>query len=377
MDLLNYISQKNDKKDIKIKDNNIYPKPYPISTPKIKDDLKDIKIINIKNPIIKELDKIPNKIDPYKIQDVDIKKYNFLIFGSNDPIFNNHRINKTIDNKYLYGDPSPKELMISNYQTDQGTSNNLQTKLLQVKTGESIDDINDANDTIDNVYKTEIDRLMNKLDKENEKISLRIQPDHIKEIKKEVAKEDTMNDIERVQRMTKRIKANIKPVIQSAIYNDDQKEKLKEKQENENKSANKIQNFVKSMKAKKEGKELIKNIVDDINKGLRHQDLQNETNKKIKQLKEDKEQHKEKLNKVFKEAAKSNKNDNISENKQNKREKKINYNKIYKLKNLINQSNPMIEAKAEVLEKPLEAKIIEEPPKRKRGRPKKIDQAIK
>ena len=377
MDLLNYISQKNDKKDIKIKDNNIYPKPYPISTPKIKDDLKDIKIINIKNPIIKELDKIPNKIDPYKIQDVDIKKYNFLIFGSNDPIFNNHRINKSIDNKYLYGDPSPKELMISNYQTDQGTSNNLQTKLLQVKTGESIDDINDANDTIDNVYKTEIDRLMNKLDKENEKISLRIQPDHIKEIKKEVAKEDTMNDIERVQRMTKRIKANIKPVIQSAIYNDDQKEKLKEKQENENKSANKIQNFVKSMKAKKEGKELIKNIVDDINKGLRHQDLQNETNKKIKQLKEDKEQHKEKLNKVFKEAAKSNKNDNISENKQNKREKKINYNKIYKLKNLINQSNPMIEAKAEVLEKPLEAKIIEEPPKRKRGRPKKIDQAIK
>ena len=52
MDLLNYISQKTDK-SVNIKDNNIYPKPYPIITRKIKDDLKDLKIINIKNPVIK------------------------------------------------------------------------------------------------------------------------------------------------------------------------------------------------------------------------------------------------------------------------------------------------------------------------------------
>lgn len=330
MDLLNYISQKN-KKDIKIQDNNINPKPFNIITPKIKDDLKNIKIIDLKTPIIKELDKIPNNLETYKIEDMDKKKYNFLVFGIDDPIFYNNKTNKSIDNKFLYGDPSPKELMISNFQTESGTSNNLQNKLLQNQTGESLDDINEANETIDNVYKNEIDRLMNKLNKEKEKNSLSLQPEYLKEIKNQVVEEETSNNIEKLKNKKLKIKANIKPVIQNAIYSDDKKQKIKENEAKEkindfvknikdkkvnkekNDAATKIQNFSKNIKAKKEGKEMIKNIVDNINKDLRRKDLQNESNKKINELKQNKEEHKKKLNKVFDEANRK-LNNNLEDN---------------------------------------------------------------
>ena len=260
MDLLNYISQKTDK-SVNIKDNNIYPKPYPIVTRKIKDDLKDLKIINIKNPIIKELDNIPNKIVPYKIKDIDEKKYNFLIFGSNDPIFKNKRFNKPIDNKFLYDDASPKELMISNFQTEVGTSNNLQTKLLQVKTGESIDDINNANNFVDNVYKKKIDELMNIDKEEKERISLSKKPELIKEVRKVASEQEFDTNIKENKNIRKQYKADIKPVII------DEKRKKLEKQNEINKqtiAANKIKNVMKNVKAKKDYNEKQKNIKNEV-----------------------------------------------------------------------------------------------------------------
>ena len=248
MDLLNYISQKTDK-SVNIKDNNIYPKPYPIITRKIKDDLKDLKIINIKNPVIKELDNIPNKIVPYKIKNIDEKKYNFLIFGSNDPIFKNKRFNQTIDNKFFYGDTSPKELMISNFQTESGTSNNLQTKLLQIETGESIDDINSANNYVDNVYKKKIEELMNYDKEEKERISLSKKPEIIKEVRKVAQDQELDENINQIKEGRKHYKADIKPVIVIDKQNKFEKKKEIEKQ---NEAANEIKNVMKNVKVKKD-----------------------------------------------------------------------------------------------------------------------------
>ena len=386
---MNYLT-KQKKRNINLNDFNDYinddHKHYKITSNKNDDKLDEVKenykIPHIKASNIKDFDNLPEKVDKYKIREINQKDFNTEFMGFDDPLLN-YKGTRKIDNAYLYGEPSSKELMISNLQTESGTSNAINQKLQSIETGESIEDIKDAHNYIDSDIKfhDEVNKIINAIENEKSQIASSSQPEYIKKIRNSILDENKNDEINRINNKIKSNKAKIKPIIQHNKSNSlldidvddiiqDDKEKqaknkisnlvknIKDKREakvkeiNEKKeAANKIQNFSKNIKAKKEGKEMIKNIVENINKDT----------------------HKKMLNKVFDEAK------GIKKFNTKIKEKVLNYDKIYPLKNKTKFSkiNPLKQQSKPIEQKPIEVqpepepKQTEEPQKRTRGRPKK------
>ena len=383
MDIMNYFT-KQKKRNINLNDFNDFinddHKHYKITSNKNDDKLDEVKenykIPHIKASNIKDFDNLPEKVDKYKIREINQKEFNNEFMGFDDPLLN-YKGTRKIDNAYLYGEPSSKELMISNLQTESGTNNKLNDKLLSIETGESIEDIKDANQYVDNERNEEIDKILNAIENEP-----RITKQNKLNKELEILKENKKIDKAKYYENEKTNKALIKPIIEynkdvksgnefpnkrtTDIIEDDRIDKQMAKAEKEGKASHKIQKAFKNVKAKKEGKQMIKNIVDDINTKLRHQDMMDESIKKVKQIKKDKIEHKEKLNEVFDEVKK----------KFTKKDKVVNYNKIFpvkKNKKIDYTINPLIkmpEQETKSNEEP-ETKRTEEPQKRTRGRPKK------
>ena len=133
---MNYLT-KQKKRNINLNDFNDFinddHKHYKITSNKNDDKLDEVKenykIPHIKASNIKDFDNLPEKVDKYKIREINQKEFNNEFMGFDDPLLN-YKGTRKIENAYLYGEPSSKELMISNLQTESGTSNKLNDKLV-------------------------------------------------------------------------------------------------------------------------------------------------------------------------------------------------------------------------------------------------------
>lgn len=134
------------------------------------------KIIKVNETKINDPYNLPEKVDKYKYATVnknDLDQF-FLGFVDNAPIKN-----KQIDNVYKYGNPTPEQFRISNWQTEQGTSNSLNQKIMGIETNENIEDIkesqNIADKKIDENFQGEIDKIMKELNEKNKTIDNKIE----------------------------------------------------------------------------------------------------------------------------------------------------------------------------------------------------------
>ena len=105
----------------------------------------------------------PKQEDKFKSKSINFKDFDDLLIGFEDgPLKSNPLADR--DNTALFGKVSPEELMMSNLETQAGTSNKLNTLLRQKETGRSISDIKaeDAQigQTYDDVYKNGLDTFM-------------------------------------------------------------------------------------------------------------------------------------------------------------------------------------------------------------------------
>ena len=313
MDLLK-VFPPNDKKkklNININDYDNYinddHKRYKIQSNKKDNDLDEsrekYKIPHIKESNIKDYDNLPEKVDKYKIRDINQSEFNKEFLGFDDPVLN-YRGTRKISNAYLYGEPSTKELMISNLQTEEGTQNKFNQRLQSINNNESLEDIKEAYDYVDNERNSEINKILeaienepritkqNKMKKEISNITKnysKIAKANIKPIiqnNKDVADVITSFNDKKVNEIIQEDKEEqAKNKISNLVKNIKNKKEAKLKEINEkNEAANKIQNFSKNIKAKKEGKEMIKNIVENINKDTHKKMLNNKYLMKLKKI---------------------------------------------------------------------------------------------
>ena len=135
-----------------------------------------MKIILPKNEIIKDSYDLPYNVKPLHIQsnNKDKRELDLLLLGfeDNEPIEY-----KKIENASLFGNPTAGDLQLSNMQTEQGVSNPLNNKIRQAQTGESLDDIKDADNFIDTQVQKIINELEKKYDKNIKDIDLYTDPD--------------------------------------------------------------------------------------------------------------------------------------------------------------------------------------------------------
>ena len=127
-------------------------KHFKIVSNKIDNKLDDVedhsRIIHLKPQNINDPYNLPDSVNKFKIFDINESDFNNFVMGFDEPSLR-FRGTKKIENAYLYGEPSEKEIMVSNYQTESGTNNDLNQKLLQAETGESIEDIKDTQNLVD------------------------------------------------------------------------------------------------------------------------------------------------------------------------------------------------------------------------------------
>ena len=355
MDLLK-VFPPNDKKkklNININDYDNYinddHKRYKIQSNKKDNDLDEsrekYKIPHIKESNIKDYDNLPEKVDKYKIRDINQSEFNKEFLGFDDPVLN-YRGTRKISNAYLYGEPSTKELMISNLQTEEGTQNKFNQRLQSINNNESLEDIKEAYDYVDNERNSEINKILEAIENEPRIVERN-------ELKKEIGN-ITKN-------YNKIAKANIKPIIKNnkevaetiTRFNDKkikdiieedkaEDEKIIEEKKKEKEAKKKINKFVKNIKAKKEIQnqkqkvDLINNLDKNIEdtkskrKDLKNEALQEEFKKATKSLKK-KEMAKDIVNDIL----------NKVDNKVNKRDQAA-----IKIQSKIRQGN----AKKNVLE---------------------------
>ena len=355
MDLINYFKA-NKKLNINVNDYNNYidddHKHFKIISNQIDNNLDEVKdnfkLHNIKESNIKDFDNLPQNIEKYKIREINQSDFNNEFLGFDDPVLN-YKGTRKIENAYLYGEPTSKEIMISNLQNEAGTSNIINQKKQSIETGESIEDIINASNYIDKQSNNEVENILNQIEKE--KTVNRGKVDKI------LTNRGLKKELTNVTTNKKFYKANIQPIVKynkevasgneipnknpADIIEDDRVDKKMASAEKETKASQKIQKFAKIVKGKKEGKEMIKNIIDQL-------------------------EHKNKLNKVFDEATK----------KYTKKDKVVNYNKIFpikKNKKIDYTINPLIKKPELQTKQPeLETKSNEEPQRRGRGRPRII-----
>jgi len=336
-----------------------------------------------------------------KIKSNDNSNITFLrnsYFGFNKPSKFNYEPDNTIKNN-IFGNPTDEEIRVRNLQAEEGVPNSLNDKILSYQTGESIENIKEARDYINNERNDEINKILSKLRKVKEDININKHTTPLtKQKQNQIVEIPANKEIEKINNKAKQHhKADIRPIIQhnksnsllnidvDDIVEDDKKNKAvskiqnlirnvkakKEETKEKNEAASKIQNFSKNIKAKKEGKEIIKNIVENINKDT-HKKMLNKVFDEVnnKKIKKGEAAHKKMLNKVFDEAK------GIEKFNTKTKEKVLNYNQIYPLrnKNKFSKINPLQEQSKPIEVQPEpepEPKQTEEPQKRTRGRPKK------
>ena len=124
------------------------------------------KVTKVNETKINDPYNLPEKVNKYKYATVNKNELDefFLGFVDDVPIKN-----KQIDNVYKFGNPTPKQFQISNWQTEQGTSNRLNQQIMSIETNENIEDIIESQDTgdalINEAHKKEVDSIMKELEK--------------------------------------------------------------------------------------------------------------------------------------------------------------------------------------------------------------------
>ena len=172
MDLINYFKA-NKKLNINVNDYNNYidddHKHFKIISNQIDNNLDEVKdnfkLHNIKESNIKDFDNLPQNIEKYKIREINQSDFNNEFLGFDDPVLN-YKGTRKIENAYLYGEPTSKEIMISNLQNEAGTSNIINQKKQSIETGESIEDIINASNYIDKQSNNEVENILNQIEKE-------------------------------------------------------------------------------------------------------------------------------------------------------------------------------------------------------------------
>jgi len=180
MEELQYVKWSNNKikinpNDYKIidEDKTPYKKiPYQKLDIMIDDNLEDVKPYSGKNVNV-------NIYDPYNLPDkIEVKRPNVtfdeklfdeFIIGFHDTRSINE-LNKRPTSYYIFNQPTNKDIMISNLKTEGGTSNDLNNRIIENQTGESLVDIKAANETIDDIYKSEVNNILNQIDLEKKSL---------------------------------------------------------------------------------------------------------------------------------------------------------------------------------------------------------------
>lgn len=215
-------------------------------------DKSNVKIANETN-IYDPFDlHLPENVEKYKYATINEDEIDelFLGFVDKEPIKH-----KQLDNVYKFGNPSPEQFRLSNWQTEQGTSNRLNQQIMSIETNENIEDIIETqikgDKAQDVVFEKEVDDIMTKLDKDYKYIDEQIKENNKyrpitreahknnEELKnmKNLLKENSKSDIDDVREhrdTMKKVwkeKAKIKQVIDEAFPNRKKKENVIKKEE--------------------------------------------------------------------------------------------------------------------------------------------------
>jgi hypothetical protein len=182
---------------------------------------------------------LPENVEKYKIATINEDELDEFLFGFVDKEPIKH---KQLDNVYKFGNPTPEQFRLSNWQTEQGTSNRLNQQIMGIETNENIEDIiesqNIGDKKHDEAFKKEVDDIMTKLNNEENNVDnqMKLNKESLPEKKankqnrrlirrlnnlKENAKSDIEYSKENKDTMKKimKEKASIKPVIENTIPN--------------------------------------------------------------------------------------------------------------------------------------------------------------
>ena len=255
---------------------------------------------------------LPENVEKYKYATINEDEIDelFLGFVDKEPIKH-----KQLDNVYKFGNPTPEQFRLSNWQTEQGTSNRLNQQIMGIETNEDIEDIVESqfigDKKLDERFKNEVDDIMTKLDKDfkdiDEKIEINKETLPKNVAKKEnkvlknmqnILKENTKLDINDVKedrdKMKKGMKekASIKPVIHEVFPNRKKKEiEIKKEEPEEFKEENpmndeeeKIKKDIERKKVNEKRQQEINQLTDPIKTEKEELKKLNEIVNKIKKI---------------------------------------------------------------------------------------------
>jgi hypothetical protein len=159
----------------------------------------------------------PKQEDKFKSKSINFKDFDDLLIGFEDgPLKSNPLADR--DNTALFGKVSPEELMMSNLETQAGTSNKLNTLLRQKETGQSINEIQEEDKALgkerDKSYKEALDDFMNdynKLPKTTDKTELKLREKGRRKTIEEIAK--ITNEPKIIGKKFMRKRTVIRPVV--------------------------------------------------------------------------------------------------------------------------------------------------------------------
>jgi hypothetical protein len=106
----------------------------------------------------------PKQEDKFKSKAINFKDFDDLLIGFEDHPKSNPLADR--DNTALFGKVSPEELMISNLETQAGTSNRLNRLMRQKDTGEKMEDIREGDKIADKQVNEEFDTNFSEFMKE-------------------------------------------------------------------------------------------------------------------------------------------------------------------------------------------------------------------
>ena len=162
------------------------------------------KIIHLKDSKIYNPGNFPDDVSKFKIASINESDFNNFFLGFDDPSLK-YRGGRKIDNAFQYGEPSNKNIIISNLQTEVGTNNNLNQRIKSIETGESLNDIKESQEYLDSFYNDEVKKIFELLEKEQDPVIKETETKNMNEYlmkaKKDIAK-------------VKSDKAEIKPIIE-------------------------------------------------------------------------------------------------------------------------------------------------------------------
>ena len=292
MEELEYVKWSNNKLRI---DPNKYKiidedKPYKKISKNIKlDNMIDDNLEDVKAKVIKKINH--NIYDPFNLPDtievkrkkinIDEKLLDEFIQGFHDTS-SVKELSKRPSSYYIFNQPTNKDIKISNLQTENGTSNDLNNRIIENQTQESLIDIKDANETLDDIYKNETNSILNQIKLSKESIKNQIannknkkgsidNVNNTKSLDEELRnlnhqeKEVLPTVLENINKRKIKHKANIRPII-SNIKESKLVSKNKDftKYDIANDIDEVVENTVNKIKNKNTGKIAVNKVIDDI-----------------------------------------------------------------------------------------------------------------